>query len=74
MRVTTNRRPTFDVPRSARLTRALSVRLTDEAGRVLDAAAESAGVSVGDVVRRALQYWLDNAPDAPRAADKEGNK
>jgi hypothetical protein len=65
------------MPRFSRdpLNKMISLRLTREQDRLLGELAEALGLPGGkaDVLRRALDYWLEHAPEAqvPREAGKE---
>jgi hypothetical protein len=51
------------------LTKMLSLRVTREQDQLLGELAESLGLVGGkaEVLRKALDYWLENAPEARRA-------
>jgi hypothetical protein len=53
------------------LTRMLSLRVTAEQDRLLGELAGALGLPGGkaDVLRRALDYWLEHAPEARRPAE-----
>jgi Arc/MetJ-type ribon-helix-helix transcriptional regulator len=61
------------MPRFSRepLTRMLSLRVTEEQDRLLGELAESLGLQGGkaEVLRKALDYWLEHAPEAREAQE-----
>ena len=60
------------MPRFSRdpLNRMISLRVTGDQGRLLEAMAEVLGLPGGkaEVLRKALDYWMEHAPEAIRAA------
>jgi hypothetical protein len=66
------------MPRFSRdpLTKMISLRVTEEDDRLLGELAQALGLPGGkaDVLRKALDYWLENAPEAQRAAKKATRK
>jgi hypothetical protein len=61
------------MPRFSRepFTRMLSLRVTDEQDRLLGELAQSLGLSgKADVLRRALDYWLEHAPEVKKAGKR----
>jgi hypothetical protein len=51
----------------------LSLRVTDEQDRLLGELARELGLSgKADVLRRALDYWLEHAPEVKKAGRQPG--
>ncbi len=66
------------MPRFSRdpLAKMISLRVTQEQDQLLGELAESLGLAGGkaEVLRKALDYWLENAPEARQAAKKPEGK
>ena len=66
------------MPRFSRepLEKMVSLRLTQEQDRLLTDLAAGLGLAGGkaELLRKALDYWLENAPEALQAAKKTGRK
>jgi hypothetical protein len=66
------------MPRFSRnpLKRMISLRVTEEDDQLLGDLAQTLGLPGGkaDVLRKALDYWLDHAPEARQAGKKAGRK
>jgi hypothetical protein len=61
------------MPRFSRepFTKMLSLRVTEEQDRLLGELAQALGLSgKADVLRRALDYWLEHAPEVKQAREK----
>lgn len=58
---------TFRTEKPKRREHCVTLRVTDEQNEVLDRLTASLEQSKGEVLRTALDYWLNNSPDAKRA-------
>jgi hypothetical protein len=54
----------------------LSLRVTPEQSRLLEELAQNLGLPGGkaEVLRKALDYWLEHSPEAKKAARGAGDK
>jgi hypothetical protein len=63
------------MPRFSRepFTRMLSLRVTEEQDRLLGDLAEALGLGGGkaELLRRALDYWLEHAPEVKQARERD---
>jgi hypothetical protein len=65
------------MPRFSRdpLQKMISLRLTQEQDQLLAEMAHNLGLSgKAELLRKALDYWLEHAPEAQEAAKKAGRK